>query len=147
MVPRRSWGCAPFIETGTRRATDPRRYTQAQGMTLEGAIAVSRFGLGARPGEIAAASADPRAWLAAQLNAPAEQPAGDFMTSGQLVADDRAFARNRLLQRRQTANAANQQAQNQAGNAVAAFLQPRQQIFRNEMAARFQLGFTTARPF
>ena len=32
-------------------------------MTLEGAIAVTRFGLGARPGEIAQASVNPKTWL------------------------------------------------------------------------------------
>jgi uncharacterized protein (DUF1800 family) len=130
-------------------------------MSLEGAIAAHRFGLGARPGEIVAASTDPRGWLAAQINGPAEQPAGTFKTTGQLVADDRAFARNRVQQRAQAANGqnANQQAaQNriqppaaaqgaQADAAVAAFLQPRAQAFRDEMMARFQLGFTTARPF
>ena len=36
-------------------------------MSLEGAIAVTRFGLGARPDEIAAASRAPRDWLLAQL--------------------------------------------------------------------------------
>ena len=114
-------------------------------MSQQGALAVNRFGLGARPGEIDAASADPKGWLAAQLNGPAEQPAGTFKTTGQLVADERTFAMNRRLQQ----VAAN--GQNQAGkppaNAVAGGLQPPQQLFRDEMTARFQLGFTTARPF
>ncbi|HEY5409524.1 MAG TPA: DUF1800 family protein, partial [Caulobacteraceae bacterium] len=37
--------------------------------TLGAAIAVTRFGLGARPGEIAAASGDPRGFLMAQIRA------------------------------------------------------------------------------
>lgn len=37
-------------------------------MTLEAAIATNRFGLGARPGELQAASADPRGWLRQQLS-------------------------------------------------------------------------------
>jgi uncharacterized protein (DUF1800 family) len=117
-------------------------------MSAQGALAVHRFGLGPRPGEIAAASADPKGWLAAQLNGPAEQPAGNFRTAGQLVADDRAFTMNRRLQRL-AGNGANRTPPKPAGqaNAVAAFVQPRQQAFRNEMAARFQLGFATARPF
>lgn len=42
---------------------------------LQGAIAATRFGLGARPGEIAAASADPKAWLIAQIRPEgADQP-------------------------------------------------------------------------
>ncbi|MEO0466763.1 MAG: DUF1800 domain-containing protein [Pseudomonadota bacterium] len=35
--------------------------------TTQGAIAATRFGLGARPGEIAAATSDPRGWLLDQL--------------------------------------------------------------------------------
>lgn len=37
-------------------------------------IAVNRFGLGARPGELDEANADPKAWLAAQLAQPAAIP-------------------------------------------------------------------------
>ena len=51
-------------------------------MTLQaptGAIAATRFGLGARPGEIAAADADPRGWLKAQITpAGADQPVGNL---------------------------------------------------------------------
>ena len=36
-------------------------------ITLEGAIAVTRFGLGAQQGEIALASQNPKAWLKDQL--------------------------------------------------------------------------------
>ena len=38
-------------------------------MSLEGALAANRFGLGAKPGEIDEASADPKAWLLGQLGA------------------------------------------------------------------------------
>src|SRR6478672_7043441 len=38
-------------------------------------IAANRFGLGAAPGELAAASIDPKAWLKAQLSATPEAPA------------------------------------------------------------------------
>jgi uncharacterized protein (DUF1800 family) len=42
---------------------------------LNGAIAVTRFGLGARPGEIETASQDPRGWLRAQIRRDgADQP-------------------------------------------------------------------------
>ena len=37
-------------------------------------IAANRFGLGAAPGELAAASIDPKAWLKSQLAAPPETP-------------------------------------------------------------------------
>ena len=40
---------------------------------LQSEIAVLRFGLGARPGDLAAAASDPRAWLRAQTLGPAER--------------------------------------------------------------------------
>ncbi len=43
--------------------------------SVEGFIAVNRFGLGARPGELAEASADPKAWLSVQLSARSDLPA------------------------------------------------------------------------
>ena len=46
---------------------------------LAAALAVTRFGLGARPGEIDEAAADPRGWLAAQIRPEgAEQPEGQW---------------------------------------------------------------------
>ena len=49
---------------------------------LQGAIAATRFGLGARPGEIDAASADPQGWLIAQIRPEgADQPEGLLPTS------------------------------------------------------------------
>lgn len=45
---------------------------------LHAAIPVTRFGMGARPGEIASAAQDPRGWLKAQIRrAGADQPALD----------------------------------------------------------------------
>jgi len=38
-------------------------------MSVQGAIAANRFGLGAKPGEIEAASVNPRTWLKQQLQA------------------------------------------------------------------------------
>jgi len=44
------------------------------------AIAVTRFGLGARPGELDRAKADPRAYLKSQISRHAgPQPAGELM--------------------------------------------------------------------
>ena len=48
------------------------------------AIAVTRFGLGARPGELEAAKNDPKGWLKAQLTrGPADQPPGQLPTSAE----------------------------------------------------------------
>src|ERR1700742_4209932 len=61
-------------------------------MSLEGAIAANRFGLGARPGEIARASDNPKAWLMSQMNGPAPQlvplDGQAFPNAGKLVSDE-----------------------------------------------------------
>jgi uncharacterized protein (DUF1800 family) len=44
-------------------------------MSIEGVIATNRFGLGAKPGDVARISADPRGWLKAQLTPETELPA------------------------------------------------------------------------
>src|SRR6185295_9499404 len=44
-------------------------------MSIEGVIAANRFGLGAKPGEVARISADPRGWLKAQLTPETQLPA------------------------------------------------------------------------
>lgn len=108
-------------------------------MSLEGALAVHRFGLGARPGEIEAASRDPKRWLVAQIGTPAEQPlapdGGTFPGSGLLVRQEQE-----MIAARRAAKAGDTEAQKkQAGG--------RLKIFTGEMAGRFQLGFTTERPF
>ncbi|HEY7800227.1 MAG TPA: DUF1800 family protein [Hyphomonadaceae bacterium] len=52
---------------------------------LQGAIAATRFGLGARPGEIDAASSDPRGWLKAQVRPDAAViPAGNLLSVKQV---------------------------------------------------------------
>lgn len=49
---------------------------------LQAAIATTRFGMGARPGEIRAAMSDPRAWLKAQITpAAAQMAAGDLLSA------------------------------------------------------------------
>ena len=50
-------------------------------MSLEGVIAANRFGLGAKPGEVAAVSGDPRAWLLAQLTPETELPQPGVVSS------------------------------------------------------------------
>jgi uncharacterized protein (DUF1800 family) len=42
--------------------------------SVEGFVAVNRFGLGARPGELAEAAVDPRGWLKAQISGPGDFP-------------------------------------------------------------------------
>lgn len=67
--------------------------------TMEAALAVTRFGLGARPGEIAAVMADPRGWLEAQIRpGGARNPEGQFFGSEarmQQLLDYNELARER----------------------------------------------------
>ena len=113
-------------------------------MSLEGAVAAHHFGLGARPGEIEAASAAPKPWLLRQLDSPAAQPApldaGEpFKSGGDLVSE--------LIQYRKDRQAEKAQAGANAPDPVKIFFKTRVQEFTREMAARFALGFTTDRPF
>ncbi len=110
-------------------------------MTLEGAIAAHRFGLGARPGEIEHASLNPRNWLMAQLNGPADQPqpldGQPFMSGGALVADMVQYQKERAREKRMGTGE----------DPVKLFFKNRVQIYNREMAARYALGFSTERPF
>src|SRR5690242_3661274 len=86
-------------------------------MSLEGAIAAHRFGLGARPGEIAAASRDPKAWLIAQLNGGAPQmrdlDGKPFPDSGTLVSEEEDYKLGKFL------NKGNKAAKREAANQAA----------------------------
>src|SRR5215469_13646073 len=63
---------------------------------LEAAIAVTRFGLGARPGEIEAARADPKAFLKAQIRPEgADQPEGRLAPSSQNITVFQGLQRER----------------------------------------------------
>ncbi|HKD46524.1 MAG TPA: hypothetical protein VKB67_02465, partial [Rhizomicrobium sp.] len=67
-------------------------------MPLEAAIAVHRFGLGARPGEIEVARADPKGWLVAQVGAADQPRAPDgsvFPRSGVLVRQEQEMIAQR----------------------------------------------------
>ncbi len=110
-------------------------------MSLEGAIAAHRFGLGARPGEIEHASRDPKNWLLTQLNTPADPPTaldgGTLAGGGDLVVEMLQYQRDRAMERRN----------GNAGDPVKMFFKTRVKAFQDELAARYAHGFTTDRPF
>jgi uncharacterized protein (DUF1800 family) len=65
---------------------------------LEGAIAVTRFGLGARAGEIAEAARDPHGWLKAQVRREgADSFSPDAESSTQRLAEFRDYRRQRVM--------------------------------------------------
>ena len=133
-------------------------------MSLEGAIAANRFGLGARPGEIARASANPKAWLMDQMNGPAPvftRPDGQpFANAQKLVDDEDAFKVQKFMgkgNKKALKEAANQQKGEKGEKDPLQKMEQqilvtpngniRKEEYAEEMHARFALGFTTDRPF
>jgi uncharacterized protein (DUF1800 family) len=110
-------------------------------MSIEGAIAVHRFGLGARSGEIERASRDPKAWLLSQINTAADQPlplnGGAFKNGGELVVEMLQYQRDRARERHSGGG----------GDPVKLFFKIKAQQFQDELAARYAHGFATDRPF
>jgi uncharacterized protein (DUF1800 family) len=103
------------------------------------AIATNRFGLGARPGEIAACAGDPRGWLAAQLQGP---PA--------LLSDPGLQSTARMVATIDKVRAQNREAK-AAGAALNAVVRKLGEVYRpayvGEVAARLRQATTTDRPF
>ncbi|HTQ14106.1 MAG TPA: DUF1800 domain-containing protein [Rhizomicrobium sp.] len=111
-------------------------------MSLEAAVAVHRFGLGARPGEIPSVGPDARRWLMGQLDSGAGQPqpldgGAPFLSGGALVGEFIAYREQRQMERKQP----------NPPDPVKLFFQIRGEAFKRELAARFALGFTTQTPF
>jgi uncharacterized protein (DUF1800 family) len=104
--------------------------------SLGSTIAVNRFGLGARPGELAAIGGDGRGWLRAQLRqGPPLIADAQLATSAQVLGQ--AFALQREIQQERRAGAEVQQKLPQ-------YLKP---IYQSEATARFQQAVLSDRPF
>ncbi len=101
-------------------------------------IAVLRFGLGARPGDLAAAGADPRAWLRSQIHG-AVQNAGNT----RLAPSDQIFTE--LLTAREQRRENKRELPGQpAADPVRDVARPH---YRAQVLARAQSAALTARPF
>lgn len=112
---------------------------------LKAAIAATRFGLGARPGEIAEAARDPQGWLKAQIRREgADLPRADGETAAQRIADLRDFREQRQMMKQEAATG-------DAGDPARDPVRMAQKLLREDTAedflARVQLGATTAAPF
>jgi uncharacterized protein (DUF1800 family) len=119
-------------------------------MSLEGAIAAHRFGLGARPGEIARASANPRAWLLDQISGPAPTPAaptGGYPDAGKLVSEEEDYKAEKAANKgvRQERKEAKEKGQPLPKGGTIPNI--RKQTYMAEMEARLALGCTTDKPF
>lgn len=72
---------------------------------LEAAIAVTRFGLGARPGELGQVRSDPRGWLKAQIRAEgADQPQTEPATAQQRIAEFREYQQDKKAAKAEAAD-------------------------------------------
>ncbi|WP_420469746.1 DUF1800 domain-containing protein [Brevundimonas sp. FT23042] len=126
---------------------------------LDAALALTRFGMGAKPGEIAAITPDPRGWLEAQARpGGAPVPAGEFETSDQRVARYQAYLVEASEARRVRRDASpapamtppsppgNEPADSRAQAAFDARRDSRRELTREtaeEFLARARLGATT----
>ncbi len=103
---------------------------------LSPTIAANRFGLGARPGELASIGGDGRDWLRAQLKgAPPAIAEAQLASSAQVLGQ--AFALQREIQEARRSGAEVQQK-------LPKFLQP---IYKSEVTARFEQAVASDRPF
>ena len=101
------------------------------------AIAANRFGLGARPAELAAIGADGREWLHAQLKgAPPALAGAQLRPSAEILAQGLKL-RHELEEAKKSGTA-------QDLERLGQYLRP---IYTTEVIARFQQAATTERPF
>jgi uncharacterized protein (DUF1800 family) len=109
---------------------------------LAAAIAANRFGLGARPGELARMGSDARGWLTAQLIGGAPRLQGSELRSSPAILSQA------LELRRERRDA---RAGGSAPNADAAVVMKIAQLYRpvyvDETSARIREALTTDRPF
>ena len=113
---------------------------------LDAAIAVSRFGYGARPGELAAASPDPRGWLLAQLDRRAPPPAelAGLAPGSQVLAQFLAAREEQREARKTAARADSGDPVQKVANRVREVLLPH---YLAQAAARTKAALATTQSF
>jgi uncharacterized protein (DUF1800 family) len=113
---------------------------------MQAEIAVLRFGLGAKPGDLAAAAADPRAWLKAQIKGAVPLAVDTPLApSDQIFAGLFAAREQRQKMKSAAAQATAAHATDaQLGNAIREAYQPH---YRAQVLARAQSAALTTRPF
>src|ERR1700754_459729 len=113
---------------------------------LTSAIAVNRFGLGARPGDLSTVSSDGRDWLHAQLkDAPPQLAGATLRPSSDILVEALDLRREIRAARQEGASAeAGVAAQVAVLMKVPQLLRP---IYIEEASARFRQAVSTDRPF
>jgi uncharacterized protein (DUF1800 family) len=119
---------------------------------IQAEIAVLRFGLGARPGDLAVAASDPRAWLTAQIGGPAPLAGNTPLAPSDQIFTEVLAARDELqeMKREATARSAAVDTPAAGATAAAAFNPVRDAYlphYRAQVLARAQSAALTARPF
>jgi uncharacterized protein (DUF1800 family) len=119
---------------------------------VQAEIAVLRFGLGARPGDLAAAASDPRAWLTAQIGGPAQLAGNTPLAPSDQIFTEVLAARDERqeMKRETTAQSATVDTPAAGATAAAAFNPVRDAYlphYRAQVLARAQSAALTARPF
>lgn len=117
-------------------------------MSLEvaAAIAANRFGLGARPGDLASIGTDPRGWLRTQLSVQPLLAADGLQSTAQILsgAEPIVQARRQARRARTDAAAADSPATAELAMRLPQYLRP---IYLSESRARLQAALRTDRPF
>ena len=108
---------------------------------MQAEIAVLRFGFGAKPGDLAAAAAEPRAWLLSQTKAPAPLAVSAALTPSDQIFTALLAARDEKQTMRQEAQSGDPKV---AVNFVREAYQPH---YRAQVLARAQSAALTTRPF
>jgi uncharacterized protein (DUF1800 family) len=115
---------------------------------LKAAIAATRFGLGARPGEIAEAARDPQGWLKAQIRREgADQPQAGGETAAQRIADLREFQQQRRMEKQEIATAGASQAAPEKRDPVKLAQKMLREDTQVDFLARVQLAAATPASF
>src|SRR5260370_14886528 len=110
-------------------------------------IAVLRFGLGARPGDLTAAAGDPRAWLMAQIKGAVPLAGNTPLAPSDQIFSELLAARDQFRERKRDAAA---QSSDPKATAAAIFNPARDAYLPHYPAqalARAQSATLTTRPF
>ena len=112
---------------------------------IQAEVAVLRFGLGARPGDLALAAGDPRAWLTAQIRGAAPLAGNTPLAPSDQIFTEVLAARDEQQQMKREAGT------EPSGSAVVAAFNPVRDAYlphyRAQVLARAQSAALTARPF
>ena len=109
------------------------------------AIAANRFGLGARPGDLAAIGDDPRGWLRGQLAGAAPLwPTAGLPSTGQILSGAEPILRARREARQAAGGGASAPASAELAMRLPQYLRP---LYVNDARARLSAALLSERPF